>query len=95
LPGWILNIDRLPEWFSHAQTILFLPAIPLYFIGFWKAVVGKGYPRILFLISFAPFIGLLILFFLPFRDGESQIETNSEQGGGGQAATRPESIASS
>lgn len=90
LPGWTLNIDQRPEWVSHAQTILFLPAIPLYFIGFWKAVVGKGYPRILFLISLIPLIGLLILFFLPTREDDLQIKPNSEQAGGHQPPTRPE-----
>jgi len=89
LPSWILNIDRLPEWFSHVQTILLVPVIPLYFIGFWKAVLGKGYPKILFLISFVPFIGLLTLFFLPFRNPKVQIETNSEQGSVSQSTTVP------
>ena len=67
LPGWTLNTDALPSWFEVVQSVLVLPAIPLYFIGFWKAVVGKGYPRILFLMSLVPFLGLLILFFLPQR----------------------------
>ena len=75
----MLNIDQLPGWVAHAQTILFLPAIPLYFIGFWKAVVGKGYPKLLFLIAFLPLVGLLVLFFLPSREGDAQTRQVSEQ----------------
>ncbi len=69
LPGWILNPDALPAWVTHVQTFLLVLVIPLYFIGFWKSIVGKGYPRILFLMSFAPLLGLLILFYLPQREG--------------------------
>ena len=75
LPGWILNIDALPDWVETTQSLLVLPAISLYFIGFWKAVVGKGYPRILFLMSLMPFLGLLILFFLPQR-GNSTLKND-------------------
>lgn len=53
---------------NKAQSVLALLVISLYFVGFWKAIVGKGYPRVLFLISFVPFLGLIILFYLPQRN---------------------------
>jgi hypothetical protein len=71
LPSWILNFDQLPHWTSYVQLSLFIPAIVLYFIGFWRAVVGKGYPKILFLMAFVPPIGLIILLFLPLKGANS------------------------
>jgi hypothetical protein len=42
LPRWFFNIEALPGWIETTQSLLALPAIPLYFVGFWKAIVGKG-----------------------------------------------------
>ena len=68
LPGWIFDLDTLPSWLAPIQDGVGVAVAPLYFLGFWRAVVGKGYPRILFLISLVPLIGLLILLFLPNRN---------------------------
>lgn len=57
--------DPVPTWIEPTQIALLVVSAPLYFIGFWLAVVGKGYVKVLFLISLVPPIGLLILFFLP------------------------------
>ena len=65
LPNLIFDMDQLPSGIKVLQIGLALPAIPLYFVGFWQAVVGKGYARILFLVSLMPVIGLLVIFFLP------------------------------
>lgn len=67
LPGCFVNFDQMPDWVAHVQFMLFFPVIPFYFFGFWKAIVGKGYPRIMFLMSLIPPLGLCILFFLPSR----------------------------
>ena len=57
------------EAFSNEVNLLVaLPLIPvaiLFLAGFWKAVKGKGYHPVLFLMAFTGFIGLIILFFLP------------------------------
>jgi len=84
LPGYVLNPNEQPAWVGQTQSILALLVIPLYFVGFWKAVVGKGYPRIMFLMSLVPFLGLLILFYLPQRH-DSPNQKKSEQVGDGDA----------
>ncbi|MEM1294901.1 MAG: hypothetical protein AAGH89_06015 [Verrucomicrobiota bacterium] len=68
LPRSIPEEVQLPAWVATVVIILFLLTVSLYFVGFWKAVIGKGYPRILFLISLVPPIGLLAIYFLPCRD---------------------------
>lgn len=65
LPELVFNTDKLPQWTADLRNFVTLAAIPFYFIGFWKAVRGKGYAAVLFLISFVPIIGLIIIVFLP------------------------------
>lgn len=84
LPGLVINPNELPTWIDQAQSILALLMIPLYFVGFWKAVVGKGYPRIMLLMSLVPILGLLVIFYLPQRE-DSPNQKKSEQGGDGEA----------
>ena len=80
LPGTILNPEKLPPWVDLIQSILALPVVILYFIGFWKAVVGKGYPKIFILVSFIPILGLLLIFYLPQRQGSVGDQDNDNTG---------------
>lgn len=56
------------HWWAHVETGIMLMVTALYFLGFWRGVRGKGYPRVLFLMSFVPLIGLIILNYLPARE---------------------------
>lgn len=67
LTGWILNTEMLPGGVNALRGFILLSATPLYFVGFWRGVVGKGYPRMLFILSLVPLVGLLVLFYFPNR----------------------------
>ena len=59
-------------------------ALVLYFVGYWKAVVGKGYSKVLFIAAFAPVIGIVLIFFMPsFRAVEDDEMSKRKQGGSG------------
>jgi len=64
-PALIFNTELFPVWLDILRDCLLDLALVLYFIGYWKAVIGKGYSRILFLAAFAPVIGIIIIFFIP------------------------------
>lgn len=74
IPQQVLSPISPPEWVGVFKTVGGAVAAALYFVGFWKAVLGKGYSRILFLISFAPILGLVVIYYLPFIGGESEQE---------------------
>lgn len=52
-------------WSEPAGSIISITALLFYFIGFWKALRSKGYPSILFILSFIPLLGLILIYFLP------------------------------
>jgi hypothetical protein len=68
IAGLMVNFESLPKGIDHAVTAVLLLGLILHFIGFWKAVKGKGYHPVLFLISITGLIGLLVIFFLPNRN---------------------------
>ena len=81
IPMLVSRPSLIPEWLEVLRTVSVMIAVPLYFLGFWSAVVGKGYPRILFLMAFAPFLGLIIIYFLPSRSAQPIThQANGEQG---------------
>lgn len=59
------NTELLPEWLDIFLRFCGVVALVLYFVGYWKAVIGKGYSRVLFIASFVPVIGLILIFFMP------------------------------
>lgn len=69
LPLVFLHLKTPPPWLQNAQAGLLLVTLPFYLAGFWLAVRGKGYARILSLIALVPPIGLMIIFFLPTLEG--------------------------
>jgi len=73
ISGQVVNFENIPNGINNAVGLILSIGLVLYFIGFWKAVKGKGYHPVLFLISFTGFIGLLVIFFLPNKN-ENQPE---------------------
>jgi hypothetical protein len=65
IAGQMINFEAIPNGINNLISLLLFIGLIIYFIGFWKAVKGKGYHPVLFLISFTAFIGLLVIFFLP------------------------------
>jgi hypothetical protein len=73
LAGWGVDFEAIPKGIENTISAVLLLGLVLYFVGFWKAVKGKGYHPVLFLISFTGFIGLLVIFFLPNKnDNQSE-----------------------
>ena len=76
LASWGANFERIPAAIESVILVVVLLASVLYLFGFWKAVKGKGYHPVLFLISFTGFIGLIVIFFLPNKN-ENQSELDN------------------
>ncbi|WP_269542123.1 hypothetical protein [Cerasicoccus fimbriatus] len=80
LTGWIFRMNAFSEEINLVASLPLIPAAVLFLVGFWKAVKGKGYHPVLFLIAFTGFIGLLVLFFLPDqskqKDNQSLLEND-------------------
>ena len=68
LAGWGVNFDAIPKGIEYAIGLILVLGLAFYLVGFWKAVKGKGYHPVLFLISFTGFIGLIVIFFLPNKN---------------------------
>ena len=82
LPSMFLNTELLPEWAKSLRDAALLVALVLYFIGYWKAVIGKGYSKVLFIAAFAPVIGLILIFFMPsLRSNQPDKTSKREQEG--------------
>ncbi len=62
-----LGFADQPEWFTYLILSGQLSALAIYLVGYWQAVVSKGYPKILWLAGFTGIIGLIIIMFLPSR----------------------------
>jgi hypothetical protein len=76
LAGWGINFGAVPKEINNAIGLVLLLALVPYFMGFWKAVKGKGYHPVLFLISFTGFIGLIVIFFLPNKNENQSAQVN-------------------
>lgn len=70
LSGFAIDWNQAPELLKIGLLLFCIPAAFCYFIGFWKAVKGKGYPQVLWLASFTGIIGLIILMYLPDKSSE-------------------------
>ena len=83
-PALIFKVEALPEWANTLRGGCLAIALVLYFVGYWKAVVGKGYSKVLFIAAFTPVIGIVLIFFMPsLRAVEDEETSKREQGGAG------------
>jgi len=67
-----INWSMVPQTIQIATIVILLLASTAYLVGYWRAVKGKGYPPLLWLVSLTGFIGLLIILFLPTRYAEEK-----------------------
>ena len=67
LSSLIVVWENTPRWAQALAIGSTFAASILYLIGYWKAIIGKGYPRILWLVGFTGIIGLIVICFLPDR----------------------------
>jgi len=78
-PALILNTEALPEYVDTLRGGCLMIALVLYFVGYWKAVIGKGYSKVLFIAAFAPIIGIVLIFFMPSLRAAEVDETSSRE----------------
>lgn len=76
LAGWGLNFESIPREIEYSIGLVTALGLVLYLVGFWKAVKGKGYHPVLFLISFTGFIGLIVMFSLPNMNENQPAQVN-------------------
>jgi hypothetical protein len=68
LLGFLVQTQHINRHLYLSFQFVLLISVILYLIGFWQAVKSKGYPQILFLISFTGIIGLLVILLLPVKN---------------------------
>ena len=65
ISSWVIRWNKLPDYIIYITWGLLAVASVFYLIGYWQAVKGKGYPKLLWLASLTGIIGAIIIFFLP------------------------------
>ena len=72
------SASRRDDCFFSVYGALYVCALCCYFLGFWKAVAGKGYPRLFFLVSLVPVGGYVLIMLIPFSKNSASA-TSSDQ----------------
>ena len=76
LSSWAVQWEKVPDFAKYPVFGILAAATIIYFIGYWRAVIGKGYPGIIWLASLTGIIGVIIIFFLPNKSIEQVDSAN-------------------
>jgi len=75
LSSWAIIWSEAPKPVLISTWSILAVASIVYLIGYWKAVIGKGYPKVLWLASLTGIIGVIIIFFIPDKPQNKAVES--------------------